>query len=223
MRIYYTYIYHCPSTKEPFYVGIGKGRRYADHLKEAIARPIPVKGEHKLNKIREILREGSEPLIEFVGKNLSREEAIELEIELIKRYGRRDLGTGILTNQTNGGDGYRGWSEEQKQRCRERNLELGIVPPSQKGRKQNRRPEFKAIPAVLVSTGERIKISPEDPRWKTGEIVGINKGSRHSESQRKKLSESMSKLKWWNDGVKCVRSIESPGPDFILGRGKVKW
>lgn len=40
----------------------------------------------------------------FIEKNLTESDAIDLEIQLIKKYGRKDLGTGILRNKTNGGD-----------------------------------------------------------------------------------------------------------------------
>jgi hypothetical protein len=44
----------------------------------------------------------------FVAKNLTEEEAKQLEVELIAKYGRKDLGTGILRNMTNGGEGSSG-------------------------------------------------------------------------------------------------------------------
>lgn len=43
--------------------------------------------------------------IEVVSKNLSEEEAIELEMFLIKQYGRKDIGSGVLVNMTDGGEG----------------------------------------------------------------------------------------------------------------------
>lgn len=46
--------------------------------------------------------------IKFIKTNLTDYEAIQLEIELIAKYGRKDLGTGILRNMTNGGDGVSG-------------------------------------------------------------------------------------------------------------------
>lgn len=222
-NIYYVYAYLREEDGSPFYIGMGKDNRCFDHLKEAKKSPNPKSGEHKLNTIRKLLQEGKEPFIKIIQNNLSRKQASDLEIELISTYGRQDLGTGILTNQTSGGDGYRGWSEQQKQKLRERNLKMGILPPSQKGRKQNRNPEYTAIPAKIVSSGKRIKASPGDPRWGTGEIVGINKGIVQDANWRKKNSEGVSKLKWWNNGSQCIRSAECPGPDFIRGRGKVKW
>ena len=177
MKTYYTYIYFFPESLVPFYVGMGHGNRKMTHLKEATLRPTPQQGKHKLNTIREILAIGKEPVISVIDSGLTKDEAAELEELLIEMIGRRDLGTGPLTNQTKGGDGLRGWSEERKQALRERNLRLGIRPPSQKGRKQNRRPEYTAIPAVVVATGERIKALLTDPRWKTKEISGPNKGA----------------------------------------------
>lgn len=223
MTNYYTYLYRNPETQEPFYVGMGKRNRKFDHLKEAKTRPEPTAGEHKLNTIRKILANGKEPIIEIVKDNITREEAVELEIQLIARYGRKDNGTGILTNQTDGGDGTRGWSQEAKLVVSERNRKLGITPPAQKGRKQNRDPKFNMIPARVVSTGEKIKAAPNDIRWGTGEIVGINKGVVQDSEWRKKNAEGVSKLKWWNNGSKCIRSVECPGVDYVLGRGKVKW
>ena len=94
---------------------------------------------------------------------------------------------------------------------------------SQKGAKQNRRPEYKSIPAIIVSSGETIKASPSDARWKSGEIVGINKGRQWTAECRKKNSEGVSKLKWWNNGTKSIRSKECPGSDYVRGRKRVHW
>lgn len=41
--------------------------------------------------------------VQIYKENLSKEEAFELEIELIEKYGRIDIGTGCLINQTSGG------------------------------------------------------------------------------------------------------------------------
>jgi hypothetical protein len=222
MKDYYVYTYSDPDTLVPFYVGIGRSDRKNDHLKEAIKQPNPIAGEHKLNTIRKLLREGRAPLIELVETNLTREHALHKEEILIAQLGRKDLGTGPLTNQTIGGDGYRGWSPEQRQKVSDRNKRLGIVPPNQKGRKQNRLPEYKAIPAIICDTGEKTKVLLSDPRWETGEIVGVNKGIVQNQEWKRKISEGVSKLKWWHNASGCIRSKTCPGPDYIRGRGKVK-
>jgi hypothetical protein len=47
-------------------------------------------------------------MIKIIAHRLTEAEAIQLEIKLIKEYGRKDLGTGILRNLTNGGEGISG-------------------------------------------------------------------------------------------------------------------
>lgn len=124
------YVYELINTKtnKPFYVGFGKHDRtgnshdrYDDHLKESLAykeRNILKKGAnlHKIRTILKLIDENHTIGINVVGENLCRDEALDLEIELILKYGRRDLGTGILTNLTPGGDGISEMSEEQKKK-----------------------------------------------------------------------------------------------------------
>jgi hypothetical protein len=58
----------------------------------------------------------------FVKENLTEEQAHQLEIELIAKYGRKDNGTGILRNLTDGGEGTSGYilSEDSKQKIRDK-------------------------------------------------------------------------------------------------------
>jgi hypothetical protein len=41
--------------------------------------------------------------------NINESVALAKETEYIRKYGRRDIGTGILTNLTDGGEGQSGW------------------------------------------------------------------------------------------------------------------
>ena len=84
-REHYVYLYLRESDGTPYYVGKGKDDRY----KEKHRVNIPPKEEN----------------IVFVAKDLTNEEACDLEKLLIFQYGRKDLGEGILQNQTDGGDG----------------------------------------------------------------------------------------------------------------------
>lgn len=79
-------------TNEVFYIGIGKSLERA--YKKASRNP------HWHNIVN---KAGYEVDILVQGCSLS--EACEIEIGMIKAYGRHDLGLGSLSNQTDGGEG----------------------------------------------------------------------------------------------------------------------
>jgi hypothetical protein len=93
---FYTYAYLRKRDNTPYYVGKGNGRRaFVKH--EGISVP---KDRSK---------------IIFLKQNLTEEEAFKHEIYMISIFGRKDLGTGILLNRTNGGDGVSGHVKTKKQ------------------------------------------------------------------------------------------------------------
>jgi group I intron endonuclease len=82
---------------EPFYIGKGTADRMITSKYD--------KKTFKSNKIKSIEEKGAKIISKKIFENLSLEESITLEIELIKKIGRRDLNLGPLTNLTDGGDG----------------------------------------------------------------------------------------------------------------------
>lgn len=115
---YYVYFLIDPDSLIPFYVGLSnKNRkrqtsRFEDHLKEA--KLLTGSGTIKQNKIRSLLNQNKEPLKEIKQSNLSLNQANKFEIAYIAKLGRIDLGTGLLTNMTSGGDGVVNLSESSK-------------------------------------------------------------------------------------------------------------
>ena len=104
--MFYVYTY-LREDRTPYYVGKGSGERAFKKWGKGIKPP------------KDLSR------IVIVEDNLDEQTAFDLERKLIAEYGRKDLGTGILYNMTDGGEGSSGhktrgwtWSEESKAKRR---------------------------------------------------------------------------------------------------------
>jgi len=100
--MYCLYIHKRKSDKEIFYIGIGNNKRpYIKSTRSSFWK-------NEVNK--------HDYIIEILSDNLNWESAQEAEIQLIKLYGRRDLGLGNLVNLTDGGDGSPGCKPSKETR-----------------------------------------------------------------------------------------------------------
>lgn len=106
---YYTYAY-LREDKTPYYIGKGRGRRI--YAKSRVIKPPEDKSR-----------------IIFLKKNLTEEEAFKHEIYMIAIFGRKDLGTGILRNLTNGGDGVSGLIHTEEHRRKNSEARIGEKHP----------------------------------------------------------------------------------------------
>jgi hypothetical protein len=96
------YIHTRLDTNEIFYVGIGKT------IKRAYTKSSRNNHWHNI-----VNKAGYEVIILI--DDISYDDAILKEIELIKQYGRTDLNEGTLVNMTDGGDGTLGFLQSGEQ------------------------------------------------------------------------------------------------------------
>ena len=227
-RIYYTYAY-LREDGTPYYVGRGKGNRAFD-----ITHRIKVPPKER---------------VLFLKQNLTYAEASKHEIYMIAVLGRKDLGTGILRNLTNGGEGRPGPKpQEEIEKIRKSNtgkkasVETRLkmsrsktgVPIHSEEEKEKRRLRFKennpntsgdAVKDKKVwNNGVTNCYSKTRPgeEWTLGRLgEGGFKGKSHSETQCLKFSEDRKKRRHWvNKTGKTKFQRDCPGEGWVLGR---KW
>ena len=138
----------------PYYIGKGVGKRYKDP--HTVAVP-------------------PEDRIQFIKKNLTDAEAIALEIELIAKYGRKDLGTGILRNLTDGGEGMLNPSPVIRKKLSD--AKLGKLP-------NNYGKQYTTGPSELKSISKQGKNNPQYGKERTeDERARIAKGIKEGWSR----------------------------------------
>jgi len=178
MNNYYTYAY-LREDGTPYY--IGKGKNY------------------RLYNKRHTIGVPKKERILVLKNNLTEQEAFRHEVYMISVFGRIDLGTGILHNKTNGGEGTSGrviskehkdallrgrinytFSEEVKNKIRTTLRDKNIKPPSRLGIKWSKE-QIK-----LRCKYNYLFISPDGKEYQSNNlkefcrINGLNAGCLHS-------------------------------------------
>jgi len=178
-------------TNEVFYVGIGAQENRAFDKRS--------RNKHWYNIVNKVGY-----TVNIVYENIEHNEAKKIEILLIKKYGRKDLGLGNLVNMTDGGEGALGLirSEETRQKMSEANKgkirseeTRQKIGKTSKGRTHKKESKQKISEANKGMVGWlKGKTMPEETRKKISESL---KGEKHhafgktfSEEIRKKISES---------------------------------
>ena len=194
---YYTYAY-LREDGTPYYIGKGK----EDRIYSTCRRNTPPKDKSR---------------IIFIKQNLTEEEAFRHEKYMIAVLGRKDLGTGILRNRTDGGEGVSGRvsSEETRRKLSEAHKGKTLseehkikLSEAKAGRTSNRK-------GVLHSEESKEKMSKakENPSEETRRKMSEAKKANKTRPPSRKGS------KWWNDGCgNCKMVVECPGNGWRLGR-----
>ena len=173
---YYTYAF-LREDRTPYYIGKGRGRRI-------------------YRKNRTINAPTDKSRIIFLKKNLTEAEAFKHEVYMIFVLGRKDLGTGILRNRTNGGEGCSGavHTEARKKAHSERmsgekNPQFG-VPHTEAQKKANsernsgeKNPQYGRTGALCFNSKAITAIQPDGTQrhfvsgTEAARELGINNGN----------------------------------------------
>ncbi|KKM16433.1 hypothetical protein LCGC14_1685900 [marine sediment metagenome] len=189
---------------EPFYMGKGKNDRKYDHLKEAKNKSITKGNKHKFYKIKQILNDGLEPIINVIDYFNSAKEALDIEKSMISIIGRRDLKQGPLVNLTDGGRGMLNFSEDVKRKIS--NSLKGNIPWN-KGLKGC----YKKETRIKISNSLRGRKGKPLTCEQKQIISQCHKGKIVSWETRRKLSISGKGRVPWNKGKKNVQIAWNKG------------
>ena len=162
---FYTYTY-LREDKTPYYIGKGSAKRIYVRNRRYVKAPK--------DKSRII----------FLKKNLTEEEAFKHEIYMIAVFGRKDLGTGILLNMSDGGQGSSGYKHTKKAIDKIRKSSTGRVVSEQTRKKISE--SHKGKKGHKLSEEHKLKISSA-----LKGRVPHNKGISPSLEVRKKISEAI--------------------------------
>jgi hypothetical protein len=227
---FYTYAY-LREDRTPYYIGKGKlEKRNRYHRCYYGKHHVPVPPKERILILKE---------------NILEKEAFKHEKYMISVFGRKDLGTGILRNLSDGGEGHSGrirskeeiektkktkkgsrwWNNGKKDKC----CKECPGPEWILGRINS--PKFSSDLKWWTNGKENIlSINKPNGNWKRGRILksyGVcwNNGSFDKMSKecpgpewvRGSLNKTSTGMRWWNNGTISTHSKECPGEGWVLG------
>ena len=185
--MYYTYAY-LREDGTPYYIGKGKGDRAYRKDGKPCATP---KDKSKIIQLK---------------TNLTEEEAFNHERYMIFILGRKDLGTGILLNKSDGGEGASGCIPSEETR-KKRSVRMGGENNPSYGKRGKDSPRYgkkhtqetkdkisKSLQGNVISEKTRIKISEKNKLNRLGEKNSFY-GRKHTEETKQKMKEAAKRRK----------------------------
>jgi hypothetical protein len=174
---------HLDDEGKTFYVGIGKKRR---------SLVVANRSSFWKNYTKKHCVSGK-PKVQIDHDNLTWEQACEYEKFWISIYGRRDNGTGVLVNMTDGGDGEQNLSPSTIKRMSEAGKKR---PPISEETRQKLRESSKGrlhteeAKRKISETKKILVNTPFTDEWRQ-KLISKLKGRKVSEETRKKIRDSV--------------------------------
>ena len=184
---YYVYGHYKINSDIPFYIGKGEGRR--------------AYSKKNRNRHWQFLVEKHGYRIEIMCQYLTEIQALDIEKEFIKRFGRADLGCGPLVNMTDGGDGGGRMAEETK-------LKISIA---HKGKVLAEDHKQKLRVPRTETTKRRMrhpKTESHKQSIREGSIgkAGTFRGRKHTDETR--IKQRAAQLAYWNSPEGLLKKEE---------------
>ena len=171
-QFYYTYAY-LREDRTPYYIGKGRGRRI--HSTKRIVKPPKDKSR-----------------IIFLKENLTEEEAFKHEKYMIAVFGRKDNGTGILRNLTDGGEGASNQGTPEQRRESARKREASMTPEQLEQRSESARKAAANKTSEQRSESARKReasMTPEQRSERSRKAAASRTPEQRSETLRKAASQ----------------------------------
>lgn len=147
-REYYVYAHYVKGSSLPFYIGKGKHNRAWDTTgRNVLWNEVVSNNQYE---------------VKILCNDISDVSASIIEEQLVREYGRKDIGTGILTNMTDGGDGCKGHSEtirkviseQNKQRWKDPKYRNRMITSARRRKKINNADEVYKRTSLALSGGK---------------------------------------------------------------------
>ena len=214
---FYTYAY-LREDRTPYYIGKGCGKRAYRQLNHNVKTP-------------------PKDRILILKNKITNEDAKKHEKYMIAVFGRKNNGTGILRNLTDGGEGVSGL--KQTEQSREKMRKPNTKEHNDKVRKTIKqkwendeydKKEWRKRNLGKKQSEETIKKKSESLKKyykKNKKVITEEQKKQISETLKKKYKNGERKIvppspnltgKWWNNGQKNTRMVECPGDDWKLGK-----
>jgi hypothetical protein len=164
-QFYYTYAY-LREDRTPYYIGKGKENRI--YCKNRTYKPPEDKSK-----------------IIFLKQNLTEEEAFKHEKYMIAVFGRKDNGTGILRNMTDGGEGCSNLRTLEQRRKSARKGKAGMTPEQRSEAVRKGRASMTPEQRSESARKAQAKLTPQQRSERTRKGRASMTPEQRSESSRK--------------------------------------